>query len=133
MSKILLIDDDDDFRASVKATLEASGYEVVEAASGALGLQRLREHAPDLVILDVMLESLEEGYRVNEAIRFQDEYAAYRHVPIIMVSSIQETPAERIGAIGDELSGPDAYMTKPLDVAKFLKLVEGMTGQKSAR
>ena len=130
---MLVIDDDDDFRSSVKALLDDEGYEVVEAADGSSGLAALTAHDPDLVVLDVMLESPEAGYRLNRAIRYRDEYERHRAVPIIMVSAIQETPDERIGAVGGEVMGPDRYLTKPLDVPKFLRLVERLSSPNQTR
>ncbi|UCF19634.1 MAG: response regulator [Gemmatimonadota bacterium] len=123
--KILVIDDDVDFRESVKAILEAEGYIVLEAASGREGLEQLVEHRPHLIILDVMMETLEEGYGVNQAIKFQDAYADYRQVPIVMVSSIMETPFERYPRAEEvEMIRPDVYVTKPLDVPRFLEIVK---------
>ena len=93
--KILVIDDDDDFKASIRPALEAAGYTMLQAASGREGLRMLTEHGPDVIVLDIMMETSEEGYSVNQAIKYQDVYAAYRDIPILMVSSIRETPDER--------------------------------------
>lgn len=122
--KVLVIDDDVDFRKSVKPILEVEGYEVLEAASGREGLKMLLAHSPDLILLDVMMETLEEGYGVNQAIKFQEAYADYRRIPIVMVSSIMETPYERYPRAEEvEMIQPDVYVTKPLDVPLFLEIV----------
>jgi CheY-like chemotaxis protein len=92
---ILVIDDDADFTATVRTILEREGYTVVEADSGAEGLHRLPACDPDLVILDVMMESPTEGYGINEAIKHSGDYDAFQQTPIIMVSSIQESPDDR--------------------------------------
>ena len=65
---ILVIDDDEDFTAAVRDVLEGEGYAVVTADSGRTGLERLKDCAPVLVILVVMMESTTEGYGVSEAI-----------------------------------------------------------------
>ncbi len=120
--RVLVIDDDDDFRASVQALLELDGYEVRTASSGAEGLRQLKEAAPDLVILDVMMESATEGYAVNQAIKWGAESG--RELPIIMISSIEASPdelfprSEEVGAIR-----PDFYLTKPLDIPRFRQVV----------
>ena len=93
--KVLVIDDDDDFRLSVKSLLESRGYAVIEADSGKDGLRKLLEHKPDLILLDIMMECCCEGYGLNQAIKYQEAYAEYRNIPVIMVSSIQECPDER--------------------------------------
>jgi CheY-like chemotaxis protein len=122
--KILLIDDDEDFRESVKLLLENEGYLVIEASSGKDGLEKVTEHEPDVIVLDVMMETLEEGYGVNAAIRYQKAYEEYRRIPIIMVSSILETPVERFPyAAMVDMIDPDFYVQKPIDAEEFLGIV----------
>src|SRR5665811_2416160 len=94
-AKVLLIDDDQDFRASVRSLLEGHGYEVLEAASGHEGLRMIVEHKPDAVLVDIMMETSVEGYGVTHALKYLDEYAEYRQIPVLMVSSIEESPDER--------------------------------------
>jgi len=121
---ILIVDDDEDFVTTVRAVLEREGYTVVQADSGAEGLRLLRQHHPDLMVLDVMMESTTEGYGVTEAIKYTDEYNAFQQTPIIMVSSIQESPDERFPRAPEvDMIRPDRYMTKPLDLARFLEIV----------
>jgi CheY-like chemotaxis protein len=126
--RVLVIDDDPDYRASVESLLRSEGYEVFLARSGKEGLRHLEEDRPDLIILDVMMESIVEGYAVNQAIKFQPEYAAFAEVPIIMASSIRETPDERFGRAGEvDMIRPDRYLTKPLDIPLFLEVVAKAT------
>jgi CheY-like chemotaxis protein len=126
--RVLLIDDDRDFRVSVGALLESEGYEVIVADSGDAGLQKLVERRPDVIVLDVMMESVESGYGVNQAIKTQEGYKDYRDIPIIMVSSLEETPAERHP--GGEEAGlfPDQYLTKPIELSSFLEAVKKSAG-----
>lgn len=131
--KVLIIDDDPDFRDSVESLLKAEGYQVVQATSGRQGLKQLAENQPDLVVLDIMMESIVEGYAVNQAIKFQPEYRAFADVPIIMVSSIQESPDERFSRAGElDLVRPNRYLTKPLDIPLFLEVVAKATGRGTA-
>lgn len=124
-AKILLIDDDRDFRESVKCLLEGHGYEVLEAASGHEGLEALARYKPDAILVDIMMETSVEGYGVTHALKYRDEYAEFRNVPVFMVSSIQESPDERFPMSGDvEMIRPDRYLTKPLDISIFLSLLE---------
>lgn len=123
--RILVIDDDADFRASIRPLLESEGFTVFEASSGRKGVELLVRHNPDVIVLDVMMETLEEGYGVNQAVKYQDEYKDFRHIPIIMVSSITETPLERYPyAEAVDMIQPNRYMTKPLDIGKFLEVVK---------
>lgn len=127
-TKILIIDDDNDFRHAIRTLLETKSYEVTEAVSGMEGLQKLKEINPNLIILDIMMETLDEGYTLNKIIKFKKEYEAYRNVPILMVSSIQEDPLSRFKLKPTEAAmvNPDFYMTKPVEVLKFLNIIEDL-------
>lgn len=129
--KVLIIDDDDDFRASVRPVLEEAGYLVFEGKSGHEGLAQLVQHDPDAIVLDIMMETDGEGYGVNQAIKYQDEYTKYRGIPVVMVSSIQETPDDRFPRAGElDMIRPDAYLTKPLDIDRFLGVVRRAVARK---
>ncbi len=83
------------------------------------------EYKPDAIILDVMMETVEEGYGVNQAIKTEEEYADYRDIPIIMVSALEETPDERFpDAEQVGLSLPGLYLTKPLNISRFLEVLK---------
>lgn len=126
--RILVIDDDVDFTASVQSLLEAEGYEVFTAVSGKDGLRQLSEVGPDAILLDVMMESTTEGYGVSDAIKHHDEYSGHRDVPVLMVSSIQESPDERFPRAPEtDMIRPDRYFTKPLDIPKFLEVLARVT------
>lgn len=123
--KVLLIDDDQDFRASVRSLLESYGYEVLEAVSGHEGLRMASAHKPDAILLDVMMESSVEGYGVTHMLRYGEEYAGCRDTPIIMVSSIEESPDELFPMSPEvEMIRPDRYLTKPLEFRRLLDLLE---------
>jgi CheY-like chemotaxis protein len=123
--KVLLIDDDQDFRVSVRSLLESHGYVVDEAESGKEGLRKVVECKPDVIVLDIMMECDQEGYGVNQAIKFQDSYAEYRDIPIVMTSSIELPPDERFPMAGElDMIRPDFYLTKPLEIPKFLGVVQ---------
>lgn len=127
-AKVLVIDDDQDFRVSVRSLLESRGYEVFEAASGRDGLRQVREHKPDVILLDVVMETSVEGYGVTHSLKYLDEYAEYRAIPLFMVSSIQESPDERFPMSAEtEMIRPDRYLTKPLDIARFFELLDKAT------
>jgi len=128
-AKVLVIDDDSDFRTAVKSLLESHGYIVLEASSGHEGLQMVVEHKPDVILLDVMMESTVEGYGVTHSLKHQDEYAEYRNIPILMVSSIEETPDQLFPMSPEvDLIRPDEYLRKPLDIQQLLRLLEKTVG-----
>jgi DNA-binding response OmpR family regulator len=110
--KILLVEDEPDFRLALRIRLEAHGNEVIEAADGATGLDLARTLKPDLIILDVMLPKM-EGYKVARLLKFDEKY---RKIPIIMLTARSQQSDRETG-----LSvGADAYMTKPFKPEELL-------------
>jgi CRP/FNR family cyclic AMP-dependent transcriptional regulator len=118
----------------VRCVLDDAGYSVIEADSGRLGLEKLLEHRPDVIILDIMMDTLEDGYGVTHSVKFQEAFAEFRSTPIIMVSSIQQTPDERFPRSEEVgMIRPDFYLTKPLDFPRFLELVREATRRSKRR
>jgi len=128
-AKVLVIDDDSDFRTAVRSLLESHGYSVLEASSGRQGLEMVVQHKPDVILLDIMMESTVEGYGVTHSLKYQDKYAEYRNTPILMVSSIEETPDQRFPMSPEvDLIRPDEYLVKPLDIKQLLRLLDKAVG-----
>ena len=91
--KILVIDDDPDLVEAIRITLEANNYQVFSAGNGTEGLKQVKEIFPDLIILDVMMDSITEGFQVSQQLRSRDpnsEYKAYSKIPILMLTGITE-------------------------------------------
>lgn len=132
--RILLIDDDQDFLASTTALLEAHGYSVAQARTGREGLERMKAEHPDLVIVDIMMENEWAGYGVNEAIKFDPGFECVRHVPVVMVSSIGLDPETRFGHSDEaEMVTPNLYLTKPLDIPRFIAEIGVLLGEPNHR
>jgi CheY-like chemotaxis protein len=133
MPKILVIEDDSDMVAALRMPLEANGYEMITAATGEEGLQKVKEVEPDLIILDVMMETTTAGFQVSLQLRSPDpesEYAAYRHIPILMLTAIHTTTSLRFGP--DEAYLPvDDFVDKPIDPDVLLEKVRALV-EKSA-
>jgi CheY-like chemotaxis protein len=125
--KILIIDDDQDYCRSVQALLQSEGYEVRCANSGSQGLDMAISIKPDLIVLDVMMENAWAGYEVSQTLKFRSGYESVRRVPIVMVSAIEEHPAERFAKSGDLfMAGPDVYLTKPIEVKGFVQTIHSL-------
>lgn len=124
--KILVIDDDPDLVEVIRLTLEASGYQVFSAASGAEGLAKVKEVNPDLIILDVMMDYTTEGFQVSLDLRSPDassEYAAYRDIPILMLTALHSTTPLRFAPDQDYLPVDD-FVEKPLEPGALVEKVE---------
>jgi DNA-binding response OmpR family regulator len=125
-AKILIVEDTPDMALALRMPLEATGYEVFHALSGQECLEMVRQVKPDLIILDVMMETTTAGFQVSLQLRSPDpqsEYAEYRHVPILMLTAIHTTTSLRFGP--DEAYLPvDDFVEKPIDPDVLLEKVE---------
>lgn len=119
MPKILVVDDDPDFVEITRMILEPEGYEVSSAANGAEALARMRQHRPDLVLLDVMMSHVLDGLNVSKQMQKDPEF---RDIPIIMVSSIADSPHAQLFPT-DEYLPVDEWMSKPLQSDALLEKV----------
>ena len=131
MSKILIIDDDPDIVESMRVVLESKGYKIDAAENGKKGLEKIRVDKPDLIILDVMMESLDRGFEVARELKKDKNY---KDIPILMLTAIKE----RVGLdfrseAGDEVWLPvDDYVEKPLRSEELLLKVKALLGKKSS-
>ncbi|MGB2955181.1 MAG: response regulator [Anaerolineales bacterium] len=119
MSTILIIDDDPDFVNATRIVLEKEGYKVERAAGGKEGFQVARKSSPDLVILDVMMDSVLDGVSVS---RKMNEDDATRDIPIVMVTSIANTDYADLFPT-DEYIHIDAFLSKPIDPEKLINKI----------
>jgi DNA-binding response OmpR family regulator len=105
LARILVIDDDREVRALLRAHFADRPCVLFEASNGAQGIESVIVESPDLVILDVMMPEL-NGWEVARYIRSKDELAAVR---ILMLTGI----GERMNALTSPLYGADAALDKP--------------------
>ncbi len=132
--KILIIDDDDDLVYAMRLPLEAAGFKVSRAASGDEGLKCVKDLNPDLIILDVMMDTTTAGFQVSLALRNKDaksEYAAYRHIPILMLTAIHSTTPLRFGP-DQEFLPVDAFIEKPIEPNALVARVRELLVKKTA-
>ena len=125
MAKILMIDDDPDIIMATRIPLEANGYEFYAANSSEEGLEKIKELKPDLIILDVMMETATEGFQLSLKLRDRSpdaEYAAYNDIPILMLTAVHTTTPLRFEPDKDYLP-VDAFLDKG-DPDKLLAKVE---------
>ncbi|HEY2585419.1 MAG TPA: response regulator transcription factor [Tepidisphaeraceae bacterium] len=115
---ILVIDDEKDLIELVRYNLEKEGYDVIAAADGQSGLEVVKRHRPDLVMLDLMMPGL-DGLQVCQQLR-SDPRAG--RIPVIMLTA-KATEADRI--VGLEL-GADDYITKPFSPREVVARVKAV-------
>lgn len=119
MAKILVVDDDPDFVEVTRMVLEKAGHEVISAASGNEGLERVKRDQPDLVLLDVIMDTVLDGLSMSQ--RMHDAIEL-RHVPIVMVTSIASTDYAALFPT-DEYIHIDAFLSKPIAPDQLLRQV----------
>jgi two-component system KDP operon response regulator KdpE len=100
--KLLIVDDDVNILALIKAHLEADGYQILLARDGDEALSTIKRENPDLLLLDIMMPSV-DGLTVCAQVR------EYSEVPIIMVSALGHED-QKVKALD---LGADDYLTKP--------------------
>jgi DNA-binding response OmpR family regulator len=102
---ILLVDDEQDITSNLSAYLNRSGFETSTAGNGEEALQRVAEHAPDLIVLDVLMPIM-DGREMLRQLRQSDDWT-----PVILLTQVGEA-SERAMALEE---GADDYLNKPFD------------------
>lgn len=121
-SKILVVDDHPSSRMTAVALLSVEGYDVIEAESGVVALDRVAEISPDLILLDVMMPGM-DGYEVCRRLK-QDEQT--RLIPIVFVTALNDRRARLRGI---EV-GADDFLSKPFDQLELSARVNSLVQQK---
>lgn len=123
MAKILIVDDDPDIVETMKIVLESKDYQVASAADGRQGLERIKKEKPDLIILDIMMTRMDEGFDVCRQLKKDPKY---KDIPILMLTALKEKAGFDFTAeAGDETWLPvEDYVHKPIQPDDLLAKVE---------
>ena len=120
--RILIVDDEADYTATLRERLEFEGYTVIEALEGRAALDFLRSSAVDLIILDLMMPEV-DGFEFLKGRGEVNEATA--KTPIIVVTAFSEQLTQKqLGLIVDI-----PRLRKPFKVERLLKLMGEMTGR----
>ena len=121
-AKILVIDDDPDFIDAVTPILESALYTVVPASNPGEGKEKIFSEKPDLILLDIMMDSLFDGYSLCNDIKTSKEYEEFKDTPIIFVSAVKKISGSRFAIDLNEqgLRGPDDYLDKPVKADELI-------------
>ena len=118
---ILIIDDDIDLVEILRLTLESEGFRVVDAQSGERGIAVARAEKPDLILLDVMMSQVDEGFQTAYALR-QDERTL--EIPILMLTAVTDRTGFDFDPSRDKDFLPvDEFLEKPVSPRQLVDLV----------
>ena len=120
--KIMIIDDDIDLVEAMRITLETDNYEVIDSQEGQKGLEILRKEKPDLLILDVMMGSLDEGFHIAYQIRSDEEI---KDIPILMITAVgAQTGFEFDKQLDEDFLPVNEFIEKPVNPQILLDTVK---------
>lgn len=114
--KILIIDDDQDILNAVNLILENAGYSTVTAISGEEGISLANAIEPDLILCDMMMETVDAGLLAAQAIK-----KSHPAMPVILMSTIAESSATNFDICKQGFSGT---IQKPIDPQSIIRAVQ---------
>jgi two-component system chemotaxis response regulator CheY len=120
--KMLLVDDSGLARRGMRTILESAGFDVVEATDGIVALEQYFLEKPDVVILDLVMKGM-YGLDVLTKLREMDPAARV----IVVSADVQESSQQLVRA-----AGASGFLTKPVDRAGVLTLVQQVLGGRPA-
>ncbi len=120
MAKILCVDDDRDILDTCEVVLQGQGHAVSTAVNSKEGFEKALKERPALIILDVMMDDSTEGFHMAQKLRATE---ALKYVPILMLTSVNETSPQKFGEKDGEFLPVDAFMEKPVKPKEFVAKV----------
>src|SRR4051812_12451897 len=114
--RILLVEDEENLRSTIRLNLELEGYDVTEARDGKVGFNQFRSAHFDLIILDVMLPEM-DGYTLCQKIRLENT-----QVPVIFLTA-KGASDERVQGLK---LGADDYLAKPFNLEELLLRINSL-------
>jgi len=121
-AKILIVDDDIGYIKSIRAILESKEYTVEAAHDRESAIEKIRKIKPDLILLDIMMDRLDDGFTICYRLKHDPEL---RHIPILTISAITEKTGFKFSPTTDgEYFEADDYIEKPVKPSDLLKRIE---------
>jgi CheY-like chemotaxis protein len=121
-SNILVVDDDPNFVMVIKPLLEGKGYKVDAAYNKQEATEKLESFKPDLILLDIMMEKLTDGFNICYKLKHDPEM---KNIPVLAVSAITEKTGFKFSPATDgEYFEADDYVQKPVKPSDLLERVE---------
>lgn len=126
--RILIIDDDVDFVDLNKAVLENNGFEVETAFSAREGMDKVQFDAPNLILLDLMLEKHDTGFSFAKSIKADPRY---KDIPILMISAVAgETGYDFSQEADGYWMKTDDFVPKPVEPDVLVQKINALLDKK---
>jgi CRP-like cAMP-binding protein/CheY-like chemotaxis protein len=122
MTKILIIEDNNDIRDNIVEILTLAGYQMFEANNGKMGVSEALKNLPDLILCDIMMPEL-DGYGV---LHLLNKHVGTSRIPFIFVTA----KSDRVDFRKAMDMGADDYLTKPFDDIELLNAIESRLKRK---
>lgn len=120
--RIILIDDDPDIIQSMKVVLEGEGYEVETARNSTEGIEKIRVFKPQLIILDVMMNTKDEGFQAAYKMKADSEI---KKIPIVMITSVGQITGFEFDKEKDgDFIQAEEFVEKPVKAKQLLEIVK---------
>lgn len=122
--RILIVDDDPDICAAMQLVLTSHGYAVMSANSSEAAFEKIEKTPPDLIIMDVMMGSMDEGFQATYRLKGD---SALQRIPILMVTGVSKETGFSFDPRKDESYLPvEGYIEKPVDPEVLLSRVRSL-------
>ncbi len=127
-AKILIVDDDLDLTKALKVTLESENYSVSTAANPIEGMEKDKAEQPDLIVLDVMMSTWQDGFEMARELKKDSQFI--KKIPILMLTGVKgKTGIDFKPTAGDPTWCPvDGFLDKPVEpeilLAEVKKLLQ---------
>ncbi|NOX35463.1 MAG: response regulator [Deltaproteobacteria bacterium] len=123
-AKIVIVDDNADYLFTMQTFLSRNGFEVETAPDGRTGMDLIRKERPNLILLDVMMETTFSGFEVCRQIRNDPEL---KKTPIIGITGMEDELGLEFDKYDDaDYFSPDAFFDKPVDKDALLKKIKDL-------
>ena len=117
MSRILIVDDQNDIRRLIRMSLELDDHEIHEASDGAQGLAKAQALRPDLILMDVMMPGGIDGLQACRQLKADPALA---HARVVLLTARSQSNDRQAG----QDAGADAYLVKPFSPLELIELTE---------
>ncbi len=126
-AQIMIVEDDADIVEAMRIILEGAGYQVEEVHNSQDAVEKLKSYRPDLIILDVMMRTPDEGFQFSYKLKNDPQYSS---IPILIITSVAQKTGFSFSPETDaEYLPVEALVEKPVKPKELLAWVSKLLGK----